>query len=77
MKPACCGRFLTAHSQGMLRKMAAWHDRTSHEVTGALKIYVSGIFSSAIWGCHEEGGTSAWGFLKLPGHTKLIPWPEV
>eukprot|EP00955_Chlamydomonas_euryale_P098032 365122-Chlamydomonas_euryale.AAC.31 len=31
-------------------------------------------------GCHEEGsdgGTTFWDFLKLPGHTKLIPWPEI
>eukprot|EP00955_Chlamydomonas_euryale_P038385 351086-Chlamydomonas_euryale.AAC.7 len=36
--------------------------------------------SSAIWGCHEEGaggGTTFQDFLKLPGHTKLIPWPEI
>eukprot|EP00955_Chlamydomonas_euryale_P034587 349836-Chlamydomonas_euryale.AAC.5 len=29
----------------------------------------SGMYSSAIRGCHEEG--------PLPGHTKLIPWPEI
>eukprot|EP00955_Chlamydomonas_euryale_P082589 363746-Chlamydomonas_euryale.AAC.2 len=30
--------------------------------------------------CHEEGpggGTNFWDFLKLPGHTKLILWPEI
>eukprot|EP00955_Chlamydomonas_euryale_P028998 305814-Chlamydomonas_euryale.AAC.2 len=36
--------------------------------------------SSAIRGCHEEGswgGTIFWDFLKLPGHTKSIPWPGI
>eukprot|EP00955_Chlamydomonas_euryale_P112285 366122-Chlamydomonas_euryale.AAC.17 len=40
----------------------------------------SEIYSSAIRGCHEEGsggGTTSRDFLKLPGHTKLIPWPEI
>eukprot|EP00955_Chlamydomonas_euryale_P118423 366540-Chlamydomonas_euryale.AAC.7 len=40
----------------------------------------SGMYSSAIWGCHEDGsggGTTLRDFLKLPGHTKLIPWPEI
>eukprot|EP00955_Chlamydomonas_euryale_P007242 76556-Chlamydomonas_euryale.AAC.3 len=40
----------------------------------------SGMYSSAIRGCHEEssgGGTTFRDFLKLPGHTKLIPRPEV
>eukprot|EP00955_Chlamydomonas_euryale_P015396 164950-Chlamydomonas_euryale.AAC.1 len=40
----------------------------------------SGMYSSAIRGCHEEGsgvGTTFRDFLKLPGHTKLIPWPEI
>eukprot|EP00955_Chlamydomonas_euryale_P038075 350981-Chlamydomonas_euryale.AAC.5 len=35
---------------------------------------------SAIRGCHEEGsvgGTTFRDFLTLPGHTTLIPWPEV
>eukprot|EP00955_Chlamydomonas_euryale_P015629 167265-Chlamydomonas_euryale.AAC.3 len=38
------------------------------------------MYSSAIRGCHEEGssvGTSFRDFLKLPGHTKLIPCPEI
>eukprot|EP00955_Chlamydomonas_euryale_P082633 363751-Chlamydomonas_euryale.AAC.1 len=38
------------------------------------------MYSSAIRGCHEEGsggGTFFLEFLKLPGHTKLIPWPEI
>eukprot|EP00955_Chlamydomonas_euryale_P086489 364218-Chlamydomonas_euryale.AAC.9 len=36
--------------------------------------------SSANRGCHEEGsggGTTFWDVLKLPGHTKLILWPEI
>eukprot|EP00955_Chlamydomonas_euryale_P062177 358304-Chlamydomonas_euryale.AAC.2 len=36
----------------------------------------SGMFISAIGGCHEEGSggsTTFWDILKLPGHTKLIP----
>eukprot|EP00955_Chlamydomonas_euryale_P093477 364787-Chlamydomonas_euryale.AAC.15 len=36
--------------------------------------------SSAIRGCHEEGsggGTTFRDLLKLPGHTKLIPWPDI
>eukprot|EP00955_Chlamydomonas_euryale_P078169 363096-Chlamydomonas_euryale.AAC.11 len=39
-----------------------------------------GMYSSAMHGCHEEssgGGTTFWDFLKLPGHGKLIPWPEI
>eukprot|EP00955_Chlamydomonas_euryale_P048103 353872-Chlamydomonas_euryale.AAC.16 len=39
-----------------------------------------GINSSAIQGCHEEGYgdcTTFRDFLKLPGRTKLIPWPEI
>eukprot|EP00955_Chlamydomonas_euryale_P068536 360147-Chlamydomonas_euryale.AAC.6 len=38
------------------------------------------MYSSAIRGCHEEGsggGTNFRDFLKLPGHSKLIPWPEI
>eukprot|EP00955_Chlamydomonas_euryale_P065719 359325-Chlamydomonas_euryale.AAC.2 len=38
------------------------------------------MYSSEIRGCHEEGsggGTTFWDCLKLPGHTKLIPWPEI
>eukprot|EP00955_Chlamydomonas_euryale_P098875 365178-Chlamydomonas_euryale.AAC.4 len=38
------------------------------------------MHSSAIRGCHEEGsggGTPFRDFLKLPGHTKSIPWPEI
>ena len=40
----------------------------------------SGLYSSAIRGCHEEGpggGTTFRDFLKLSGRTKLIPWPEI
>eukprot|EP00955_Chlamydomonas_euryale_P079460 363302-Chlamydomonas_euryale.AAC.13 len=40
----------------------------------------SGMNSSAIRGCHEEGSggdPTFWDFLKLPGHTKLIPLPEI
>eukprot|EP00955_Chlamydomonas_euryale_P022061 233009-Chlamydomonas_euryale.AAC.1 len=40
----------------------------------------SGMYSSAIQGCHKEGsggGTTFRDFLKLRGHTKLIPWPEI
>eukprot|EP00955_Chlamydomonas_euryale_P006396 67772-Chlamydomonas_euryale.AAC.2 len=40
----------------------------------------SGMYSSAIRGCHEEGsggGTTFRDFLELSGHTKLIPWPEI
>eukprot|EP00955_Chlamydomonas_euryale_P118063 366517-Chlamydomonas_euryale.AAC.3 len=40
----------------------------------------SGMYSFAIRGCHEEGsggGTTFRDFLKLLGHTKLIPWPEI
>eukprot|EP00955_Chlamydomonas_euryale_P039225 351330-Chlamydomonas_euryale.AAC.2 len=40
----------------------------------------SGMYSSAIRGCHEEissGGTTFRYFVKLPGHTKLISWPEI
>eukprot|EP00955_Chlamydomonas_euryale_P094646 364874-Chlamydomonas_euryale.AAC.4 len=35
---------------------------------------------SAIRECHEEGSDSSTtfrDFLKLPGHTKLIPWPDI
>eukprot|EP00955_Chlamydomonas_euryale_P086767 364244-Chlamydomonas_euryale.AAC.2 len=38
------------------------------------------MYSSAIEGCHEEGsggGTTSQDLLKIPGHTKLIPWPEI
>eukprot|EP00955_Chlamydomonas_euryale_P034090 349686-Chlamydomonas_euryale.AAC.9 len=38
------------------------------------------MYSSANRGCHEEGSsgdTTFQDFLKLPGHTKLIPWPEI
>eukprot|EP00955_Chlamydomonas_euryale_P086502 364218-Chlamydomonas_euryale.AAC.22 len=40
--------------------------------------YFSGMYSSAIRRCHEEGsccGTRD--FLKLPGHTELIPCTEI
>eukprot|EP00955_Chlamydomonas_euryale_P061028 357886-Chlamydomonas_euryale.AAC.15 len=40
----------------------------------------SEMYSSAIPGCREEGsggGTTFRDFFKLPGHTKLIPWPEI
>eukprot|EP00955_Chlamydomonas_euryale_P087908 364334-Chlamydomonas_euryale.AAC.8 len=40
----------------------------------------SRMYSSAIRGCHKEGsggGTTFRGFPKLPGHNKLIPWPEI
>eukprot|EP00955_Chlamydomonas_euryale_P097403 365072-Chlamydomonas_euryale.AAC.21 len=40
----------------------------------------SGMYSSAIRGHYEAGsggGTTCRDFLKLPGHTKLIPWPEI
>eukprot|EP00955_Chlamydomonas_euryale_P059148 357291-Chlamydomonas_euryale.AAC.3 len=40
----------------------------------------SGMYSSAIQGCHEEssdGGTIFQDFLKLHGYTELIPWPEI
>eukprot|EP00955_Chlamydomonas_euryale_P041747 352101-Chlamydomonas_euryale.AAC.2 len=40
----------------------------------------SGVYSSAIRLCHEEGSdgsTTFPDFLKLPGHNKLIPWPEI
>eukprot|EP00955_Chlamydomonas_euryale_P115203 366335-Chlamydomonas_euryale.AAC.5 len=42
----------------------------------------SGMYSSAIGGCHEEvsspgSGTAFRDFLKLPCHTKSIPWPEI
>eukprot|EP00955_Chlamydomonas_euryale_P001534 17546-Chlamydomonas_euryale.AAC.1 len=39
----------------------------------------SGMHSSAIQGCHEEGsggGTTFGDFLKFPGHV-LILWPEI
>eukprot|EP00955_Chlamydomonas_euryale_P042398 352292-Chlamydomonas_euryale.AAC.2 len=38
------------------------------------------MYSSAIRGCREEGssrGNTFRDFLKLPGHTELIPWPEI
>eukprot|EP00955_Chlamydomonas_euryale_P067885 359959-Chlamydomonas_euryale.AAC.2 len=40
----------------------------------------SEMYSSAIWGCHEEGshgGTTFRNFLRLPGHTKFIPWQDI
>eukprot|EP00955_Chlamydomonas_euryale_P071822 361207-Chlamydomonas_euryale.AAC.1 len=40
----------------------------------------SGMYSSAIRRCHEEGyggGTTFRDLLKMPDHTKLIPWPEI
>eukprot|EP00955_Chlamydomonas_euryale_P001904 21274-Chlamydomonas_euryale.AAC.2 len=39
-----------------------------------------GMYSSAIWGCHEagSGGDSAFRNVpKLNGRTTLIPWPEI
>eukprot|EP00955_Chlamydomonas_euryale_P118021 366512-Chlamydomonas_euryale.AAC.22 len=39
-----------------------------------------GMYSSAIQECHEEGSglsTTFRNFFKLPGHTKLLPWPEI
>eukprot|EP00955_Chlamydomonas_euryale_P042248 352242-Chlamydomonas_euryale.AAC.3 len=36
--------------------------------------------NSAIQGCYEEGlrgGTTFQDFLKLPGHTELVPRPEI
>eukprot|EP00955_Chlamydomonas_euryale_P026649 281038-Chlamydomonas_euryale.AAC.1 len=39
-----------------------------------------GMYCSAIRGCHDEGsggGNTFRDFLKLPGHTKLTPWPEI
>eukprot|EP00955_Chlamydomonas_euryale_P071706 361176-Chlamydomonas_euryale.AAC.1 len=39
-----------------------------------------GCTALQIWGRHEEGfdgGTAYRDFLKLPGHIKLIPWPEI
>eukprot|EP00955_Chlamydomonas_euryale_P059658 357442-Chlamydomonas_euryale.AAC.6 len=39
-----------------------------------------GTYSSAIRAYHEEGscgGTTFWNLLKLPGHIKVIPWPEI
>eukprot|EP00955_Chlamydomonas_euryale_P101052 365321-Chlamydomonas_euryale.AAC.19 len=47
---------------------------------GHRNIQNSGMYSSAIWGCHEEGsggGITFWDFVKLSGHTKLIPWPNI
>eukprot|EP00955_Chlamydomonas_euryale_P000634 7176-Chlamydomonas_euryale.AAC.2 len=44
------------------------------------QLFDCSLASSAIWGCHEEGsggGTVFGDFLKMPGHTELIPWPEV
>eukprot|EP00955_Chlamydomonas_euryale_P103590 365507-Chlamydomonas_euryale.AAC.7 len=38
------------------------------------------MYSSAIRGCHEDGSsvdTTFWDFIKLPGHTKFIPWLEI
>eukprot|EP00955_Chlamydomonas_euryale_P039470 351398-Chlamydomonas_euryale.AAC.7 len=38
------------------------------------------MHSSAIRGCHEEGfggGTTLRDLIKLPGHAKLILWPEI
>eukprot|EP00955_Chlamydomonas_euryale_P101239 365333-Chlamydomonas_euryale.AAC.4 len=40
----------------------------------------SGMYSSTLRGCHEEssgGGTTFRDFLKLPGHTQMIPWPAI
>eukprot|EP00955_Chlamydomonas_euryale_P038713 351166-Chlamydomonas_euryale.AAC.5 len=40
----------------------------------------SGMYSSAIRGCHDEGsggGTAFRDFLELPCHTKLILWSEI
>eukprot|EP00955_Chlamydomonas_euryale_P108820 365881-Chlamydomonas_euryale.AAC.3 len=39
----------------------------------------SGIYSSAIRGCHEDAssaGTTCRDLLKLPGRTKLMSWQE-
>eukprot|EP00955_Chlamydomonas_euryale_P081810 363628-Chlamydomonas_euryale.AAC.12 len=41
---------------------------------------ITGMYNSAIRGYHEEGhsgGTNFRDFLKLLGHTKLIPWSEI
>eukprot|EP00955_Chlamydomonas_euryale_P097378 365071-Chlamydomonas_euryale.AAC.8 len=38
------------------------------------------MYSSETRACHEEGsgrGTTFRDFLKLPGHTKLVLWPEI
>eukprot|EP00955_Chlamydomonas_euryale_P104812 365595-Chlamydomonas_euryale.AAC.15 len=44
------------------------------------QVFDCSLASSAIRGCPEEGsgsGTTFRDFLKLPGHTKLIPWLEI
>eukprot|EP00955_Chlamydomonas_euryale_P052254 355098-Chlamydomonas_euryale.AAC.2 len=40
----------------------------------------SGMHSSDIWGCREEGcggGTNFRDLLKLNGCIELVPWPEI
>eukprot|EP00955_Chlamydomonas_euryale_P091290 364612-Chlamydomonas_euryale.AAC.16 len=55
-------------------------DRSPRQ-TGSQNIEAfSGVSSSAIRGCHEEGSSGGTTFrdpLKLPSHTKLILWPEI
>eukprot|EP00955_Chlamydomonas_euryale_P029113 306748-Chlamydomonas_euryale.AAC.1 len=61
MRIACRGRFLIAHEQ-------VAEDGHVEQL------------NSAIRGCHGEGsggGTIFRVFQKLPGHTKLISWPEI
>eukprot|EP00955_Chlamydomonas_euryale_P080265 363402-Chlamydomonas_euryale.AAC.6 len=82
MRIAYRGRFLIAHQQGQLRKMAGGTTEVELQSCTSQKNIkdFSGMYSSAIQGCHEEssgGGTSFRDYLKLPGHTKSIPWPEI
>eukprot|EP00955_Chlamydomonas_euryale_P085093 364051-Chlamydomonas_euryale.AAC.17 len=46
----------------------------------AWDICFSGMYSSAIQGCREEGangGTTFRGFLKLTSCTNFVRWPEI
>eukprot|EP00955_Chlamydomonas_euryale_P042240 352239-Chlamydomonas_euryale.AAC.17 len=79
MKIACQGRFLIAHSKFSCGR---WPRGTTEVKTGSQKYYKDfpGTCIFANRGCHEEGScgcTTFRDFLKLPGHTTLIPWPEI
>eukprot|EP00955_Chlamydomonas_euryale_P115163 366332-Chlamydomonas_euryale.AAC.10 len=53
-------------------------DRLSQQ--GRRNIRDFSVYGSAIRGCHEEGsggGATFRDFLNLPGHIKLISWPEI
>eukprot|EP00955_Chlamydomonas_euryale_P007131 75605-Chlamydomonas_euryale.AAC.1 len=67
--------------QWMGRVLRMDEDRLPRRVTEMFKICLGcTLYSSAIGGCHEEGSGGGNPFpdlVKLPGHTKLVSWPEI